>query len=168
MMHNATFSNHWPMLSQSPNSGLPLQPISSSVIVLCDVLQYWLSLWLVWVSSPGCLPFQLLEHLQFLSGWAEWEDETTQQLLVHACVTNIVFLPSPKHRTIPDARRINSTPGRTRTHEKRSWARTLICVQLFSDVLSGQTVVCVCWHNMHHCVYKGWRSCSFCCCALVA
>lgn len=144
MMHNATFSNHWPMLSQSPNSGLPLQPISSSVIVLCDVLQYWLSLWLVWVSSPGCLPFQLLEHLQFLSGWAEWEDETTQQLLVHACVTNIVFLPSPKHRTIPDARRINSTPGRTRTHEKEVLGKDFdLCATIFWCALWSDCGLCV-------------------------
>ena len=99
-------------------------PDPKFVITEHDVIKYGTALWLVWVSSPSCVPSQILAHYPSTC-WGRQSDkqesfDAVQALFSnsrkHWCVTNTVLVTnSTRSRTWPAMRKVNSIPARPGT-----------------------------------------------------
>lgn len=89
----------------------------SNSLSLCtehDVIQYGISFWLVWVSSPSYVPFQLLVYLIGRAQEAE-KSLTAQQQLKTSVYDQHSSNSKPKCSTIPITRKkIYHIPAETR------------------------------------------------------
>lgn len=74
------------------NSSSPSQ--LPPALLLSDVMCCGISLWAVWVSCSGCVPFQLLVHLELVAGRAAQGTEKSMDLCKHCSASTTKILLS--------------------------------------------------------------------------